>query len=404
MIPYVKLSNLRESSVTLVGVKVLLLADVSPWQVIGGAERVLREHAVRLARRGHRVVVLCRQPAPEAPPIVTIDEVEVRHVRGERRWPWDWTLGVAWRARKMMRDLSADALIAYQPIVSWGASGDGRVPLVYCFLSPASDEYATRHAPGLSRRVGSTLLGWIESRVIARAKEVVVLSEFSRGELRRHHGRNVGKARLIPGGVDTRVFRPVGDPSVARNEVGLPRDGPLLVTIRNLVPRMGLGVLLRAMPAVLSEIPNATLAIGGQGPLRQELEQLSEILGVHSHVRFLGYVEEERLPSLLSAADLFVLPTVLMEGFGLVTVEALACGTPVVDTSVGATPEILAPLDEGLLVADAQPSTLAKKIVERLEVAADDPDQNARFRRSCREYAKKYDWELAVDALEGSLP
>ena len=94
----------------------------------------------------------------------------------------------------------------------------------------------------------------------------------------------------------------------------------------------------------------------------------------------------------------------MREIIGLVTVEALACGTPVVGTSVGATPEILAPLDQGLLVADAQPSTLAKKIVERLKVAADDPDQNARFRRSCREYAKKYDWEFAVDALEGSLP
>ncbi len=384
--------------------KVLLLADVSPWKVIGGAERVLREHATRLARRGHQVVVLCRQPAPEAPPIVTIGEVEVRHVRGQRRWPWDWTLGVAWRAKNMTRDLAADALIAYQPIVSWGASGKSRVPLIYCFLSPASDEYATRHAPGLFRWVGSTLLGWIESRVIARANEVIVLSEFSRGELRRHHGRNITTARLIPGGVDTQVFRPVEDPSGARDELGLPREGPLLVTVRNLVPRMGLEVLLRAMPAVLLEIPEATLAIGGQGPLRKELEYLAETLGIHSRVRFLGYVEEERLSSLMSAADLFVLPTVLMEGFGLVTVEALACGTPVVGTSVGATPEILAPLDERLLITDVQPSTLSNKIIERLKFSAEDPDENARFRRSCREYAKKYDWELAVDALESSLP
>jgi glycosyltransferase involved in cell wall biosynthesis/SAM-dependent methyltransferase len=329
--------------------------------------------------------------------------VEIRHVRAERRLPWDWTVGAAWRARRMMRDLRADVYIAHQPIVSWAATRDGRVPLVYCFHSSAADEYKSRHSSRLLRWIVSTLLGLIEAKAIARASEVLVLSEFSRGELLRHHGRNVGRVRWIPGGVDTQVFRPVENASSLRQEFTLPGEGPLLITVRNLVPRMGLEVLLRAMPEVLSSMPEVTLAIGCQGSLRNALEQLAETLGVASRVRFLGYVAEERLPGLLSAADLFVLPTVLMEGFGLVTVEALACGTPVVGTSVGATPEILAPLDEGLLVPDAKPSTLSKKIIERLRAADKDREHAARFRRACRDYAKKYDWECAIDALESSL-
>ena len=383
--------------------RILLLADVSPWQVIGGAERVLREHAVRLAQRGHRVVVLCRQPAPEAPSVVQLDGVEIRHVPAKRERAWDWVLGSAWRARSIVRDLPADVRLAYQPIVGWGASGVGSDPLIYCFLSPASDEYKTRRAAGILRTMGSALLGWMESRVIAQASEVLILSEYSRGELRRHHERNVASVRLIQGGVDTQFFRPSGNKERVRQELGLPLEGPLLVTVRNLVPRMGLDVLIRAMAAVTSAQPEVTLAIGGQGPLREELEQLATSLGVQSRVRFLGFVEDEQLPHLLGSADLFVLPTVSMEGFGLVTVEALACGTPVVGTSVGATPEILTSLDEGLLVDDLQPSTLSKKIIERLEAIAKDPDQAARFRRSCRAYAEKYDWEQVTDALEDSL-
>ena len=121
---------------------------------------------------------------------------------------------------------------------------------------------------------------------------------------------------------------------------------------------MGLEELLAAVAAVGD--PRFTLAITGDGGQRESLERLARSLGIAERVRFLGRVSESELRALYAAADLYVLPTVAYEGFGMSTVEALASGTPVLGTAVGATPEILAPIDEALLVPQADAESLAE--------------------------------------------
>lgn len=381
--------------------RLLLVADVSPVAVLGGGERVLREHALRLHKRGHEVTVLCRAPGPDAPDVVRLDGVEVLHLPADRSRPWAWVFGPARRAGRLAAGLAADVTIAYQPITASGVVWGGCAPLIYVFLSSAAEEYRTRHPAGPIHRAASALLHLIEGRVLARADRVVVLSEFSRDQLARCHTLDPADVLRIPGGVDPIVFRPAEDRAALRRSLDLPPEGPLLITVRNLVPRMGLDDLIRAMAPVMASFPKATLLLGGAGPLRSDLERLAEAAGVAARTRFLGYVPEERLPHLLRAADLFVLPTRMLEGFGLVTVEALACGTPVVGTPVGATPELLGPLGGGLLLAGVGPAPLAEGILRRLRADAADPAAAAALRRACREHALTYDWERAVEALEG---
>lgn len=383
--------------------RLLLVADVSPATILGGGERVLREHALRLRKRGHEVTVLCRAPGPEAPEAIRLDGVEVLHVPADRRRPWTWLFGAGRRAGRMAARLPADVVIAHQPITAWGVARQVAAPLIYVFHSPAGEEYRTRHPDGPAHRVPAGLLHVIERRVLARADRVVVLSEFSRAQVARFHHLDAAEVVRIPGGVDPAVFRPAGDRVALRRRLDLPTDGPLLVTVRNLVPRMGLEDLIRAMPAVTAAFPEALLLIGGAGPLRGDLERLAEAAGVAARTRFLGYVPEERLPDLLGAADLFVLPTRMLEGFGLVTVEALACGTPVIGTPVGATPEILEPLGAGLLLKGVGTELLAAGILARLQAEAADPPAAAALRRACREHALTYDWERAVEMLEGLI-
>lgn len=381
--------------------RLLLVADVSPVVVLGGGERVLREHALRLQERGHEVTVLCRAPGPDAPATVRLDGVEVLHLPADRSRPWAWVFGPARRADRLAAGLGADVTIAYQPITASGVVRRGRAPVIYVFLSAAGEEYRTRQPAGPAHRAAAALLHRIEGRVLARADRVVVLSEFSRDQLARWHTVDPADVLRIPGGVDPAIFRPAEDRAALRRRLDLPPGGPLLITVRNLVPRMGLEDLIQAMPAVTAAFPEATLLIGGAGPLRGDLEGLAEAAGVAARTRFLGYVPEERLPDLLRAADLFVLPTRMLEGFGLVTVEALACGTPVVGTPVGATPELLGPLGGGLLVAGVGPASVADGILGRLRADAADPAGAAALRRACREHALTYDWERAVEALEG---
>jgi glycosyltransferase involved in cell wall biosynthesis len=159
---------------------------------------------------------------------------------------------------------------------------------------------------------------------------------------------------------------------------------------------MGIEQLLRAVQILAPD--DIYLAIVGGGLLTDELRRLSSELGVDGRVRFAGQVAEEELPDWYRAADLFVLPTVAYEGFGMVTVEALASGTPVVGTPAGATPELLEPLDPRLVARGSDPGSLAVAIRETLEFIDDD------FRSRCREYAvARFSWDKVAAAWEEAL-
>lgn len=203
-----------------------------------------------------------------------------------------------------------------------------------------------------------------EQQNLRRSQTVIVLSEHSRREvlaLRFPEDR----IALIPGGADTYRFAPAPK-AAARAALGFPPDGPLLLSIRRLAPRMGLDTLIQAMPAVRTLVPGILLLIGGRGPEHERLSRLIQSLGLQDCVRLLGFIPDDKLAAHYQAADLFVLPTLALEGFGLVTVEALACGTPVLGTPIGATPELLTPLDPRLIASGANPASLATAIANFL--------------------------------------
>jgi glycosyltransferase involved in cell wall biosynthesis len=146
------------------------------------------------------------------------------------------------------------------------------------------------------------------------------------------------------------------------------------------------------------------LLIGGAGSQRSKLEARAASLRLQEHVRFLGFVPDVDLPRYYGAADAFVLPTRALEGFGLVTVEALACGTPVLGTPVGATPEILDPLDPSLVFRDASAEAMAQGLERFLESLARDPASAGRLRDASRRHVEtRYSWERSIGDLETTL-
>jgi glycosyltransferase involved in cell wall biosynthesis len=241
-------------------------------------------------------------------------------------------------------------------------------------------------------------LARIERRALQRANRIVVLSEFSRKILEKNHHRVSPQVVLIPGGVDLERFRPAKDRMAVRDQLDLPREVPLLVTVRDLEQRMGVENLLLAL-VDLNKKRRIDCVIGGTGPLRPFLEEQAARLGISNRVRFTGHIPEKDLPLYYQAADVFVLPTLAHEGFGLVTVEALACGTPVAATPAGATPEILAPLDDRLLAEDTRAPSIASAVERVLRLSA-----NKIFRNRCRTYAEnRYSWNNHNDTLEQEI-
>ena len=245
-------------------------------------------------------------------------------------------------------------------------------------------------------RLKYVLRAQVERANLRRSQAVIVLSEQSRGEAATL-GYPAAKIRKLAGGVDVERFVVTADRSAVRSGLGLPDDRFILFSVRRLAPRMGLDNLIKAMPSVAARHPKALLLIGGKGPEAGRLAALVEELGLRAHVRLTGFIPDDQLVSYYQAADLFVLPTVALEGFGLVTTEALACGVPVVGTSVGATPEILSGLDPRLVIPGASPEALAEGIGAFLQGEWAKELTPARLRRFVLDH---YQWGQHVEAVE----
>ena len=171
------------------------------------------------------------------------------------------------------------------------------------------------------------------------------------------------KIGVVPCGVNLDLFRPM-DQAAARRRLGFGEDEPIVLYVGRFDPIKGIDRLLEAM-AYLKHLKRMRLVIiGGDGPDTTEyrnLQQLSGQFGIEKSVRFVGRVEQSQLPPYYSAADALVVPS-HYESFGLVGLESLACGTPVVATRVGAMEDIIENDKTGHLAADLTPRGLANSI------------------------------------------
>ncbi len=387
--------------------------------LIGGAEHAALESGAALARRGHRVDVLTMRKRPEWPAEEQLQGLRV--VRFDERIPprpfgrllYERANAAAAR-RTLDHRLRGEAydLILLHPIAAAAGALQSRAAtrtvVAYCFHAPLGQEHLLSAQAALadepSPRPPSLWVKFAAHRravqqraAIERADVVTCPSQYSRDLLAETIPRLGGKpVHIIPWGVDPVRFCPAADRPAVRAALGWAPDDAVLLTVRRLVPRMGLGQLIRAFGLASAREPRLRLVVGGEGPLRAHLEELARAAG--GRVDFAGLVPPADLPGYLQAADLFVLPSLALEAFGLVTIESLACGTPVLATQRCASPEILAPLDQRLLIPGTDASVIAEAILGPGLTVAAEPG----FRSRCRAYAvDNYSWDRTAAAFDG---
>jgi D-inositol-3-phosphate glycosyltransferase len=223
------------------------------------------------------------------------------------------------------------------------------------------------HTNGLAKRINcleeqEPLIRILtEKRISESCQKILVTTHREKEWLKRLYGVPLDKIRLIPCGVDTNKFRPIPQ-KIARRWLNINDTDPLLLYVGRFSPIKGLGRLILSM-AYLRDIRGIRLmVIGGEiNEIYNEMKRLVRNTGVDSMVYFGGRVDHNLLPLYYNAADMLVIPS-YYESFGLVALEALACGVPVVATSVGAMERIIIDGYNGLIVKDPSPRSISESI------------------------------------------
>lgn len=259
-------------------------------------------------------------------------------------------------------------------------------PVVIHFQGPWADENA---AAGDGSRARRGVRRLIERAAYMRADDAVVLTSAFRQVLIERYRVSPWNISVVPPGVDLARFTPESVDRT-RRDLGLAPQAFVAVAVRRLVARMGLDLLLEAWSQVVGHLPTgSTLLIAGDGPLRASLEGSIAESALTESVRLLGRVEDRHLVDLYRAADVAVVPSVAHEGFGLVVIEAAACGTPSIVTEVGGLPEAVGGLDSSLIVRPGDVDALRDRLLRaRVELPS---------RTAARAHAERFDWSAVAE-------
>jgi len=238
----------------------------------------------------------------------------------------------------------------------------------------------------------------IERRTMATADRIVAATEIDRSHMLEAYAASARKIVVVPGGVNLDMFAP-GDRQAARRSLGLGPE-PTLLFVGRIQRLKGIDILIRAAADLREEIgPLRVLIVGGTGDdggrqVSEEAREMARLraevdeLNLASVVRFVGGVEQARLAEYYRAADVTVMPSTY-ESFGLVAVESMACGTPVVASRVGGLATIVRDGENGALIPWRDPRLFA----DRIRPILTDPRLATSLRRGALETAAQYSWD-----------
>lgn len=218
----------------------------------------------------------------------------------------------------------------------------------------------TSHGSDVQLAVKNPILRVLTAFLLRKASKVIAVSEFLSLEIQKEFSLAADKIEVINCGVDTALFAPK-DKGAAKNSLGISPAEKIILFVGNLISLKGLGPLMQAFPEIAAQIPDTNLVIIGEGPLRAEILAAAVKAQISDRVRLVGPMAHEQIPLWMACADVFVLPS-LREGFGLVALEAMACGTPVVASRVGGLPEYIDAGKDGFLVEAGDVEGLMEKI------------------------------------------
>jgi len=369
----------------------------------GGMSVYIRETARELGQMGHRVDIFTRRTADVGDPVTDLAEnVRLVHLStgNGRDVPKDVLHRHTAELHRALESFRNRHFLDYDLIHShyWLSGSLGEMareswqrPHIVTFHTLG----AVKNGIGVGQPEPLLRIA-TEKNLAATCERVLSTTPKDKVQLIRFYDAVSDKIGVVPCGVDLNLFRPL-DTTVARRRLGFASDHPIVLFVGRFDSVKGIDRLVTAMTYLRRRESLRLVLVGGDGPASPEtrrLQKQARDLGLQDTVTFAGRIDQDRLPPYYSAADVLVVPS-LYESFGLVGLEALACGTPVVATPVGAMESILQQGRTGQVVTQPEPRLLADAIEAFLPSKARKTASAADIRASVRQFS----WSKVAAAL-----
>ena len=328
---------------------------------IGGIEKVADEQCKRLAKLGYQVSVLTSKTCKQ----------NERHAEGIKVFSYS-ILNIAERVGIPYPFLSFKAYKNFAEVIKKCdiVHAHGHAYLSSYIACKVAEKYKkpfilTQHNTFIDYQSWLNIVehvnDWTVGRVVLKCSDRVIVVSRKTMEYVLKLGADMSKTSVMHNGVDTDFFHPMNREE-SRDKLGLPKNRTLILTIRRLVYKNGLDTFIESASLLTRDYPDLLFIVIGKGPNRKLIEKRVREFGIGDNIRLAGFVPEKLLPLYYNAADYFVIPSSSGEGLPLVLLEAMACGLPVIATSVGGTPEIIKDMKNGVLVPPRNPKALAETI------------------------------------------
>lgn len=378
--------------------RILMLAWEYPPNLVGGLARVVYFLSRELAQHGHEVHVITAD-CKDAPEHEIDNGVHVHRVKTQQdptpdfmSWIAQLNFGILQYAIPLARKVSFDIIHAHDWLVAhaaWVMKTTHDIPLI-----------STMHATEQGRSKGlhndrQRYINTIEWRLTYECRRIIVNSRQMVDDLRNQLGVPSDKVFVIPNGIDINRFRSNDPITDVRQRLGID-SGPMVLMVGRMVQEKGVQVLLEAAPSVLQRFPRAQFMIAGDGYHLNTLKAQAASSPACGRIRFFGLANDEQLRDLYRAAYVAVVPS-LYEPFGIVVLEAMATGTPVVTSDVGGINDIVRHLENGVKTQAGNPASLG----DGINTVIAQVDLASRIRaQALEDVERSYSWAtIAEDTL-----
>jgi len=344
---------------------------------IGGVENYVYELSKQLVRQGHEVKVICASEPPSRAQ-EQIDGIEVNRLKYIGKIA-NTNITLLLPVKLLSEEF--DVIHTHLP-TPWSADWSA----IISFLR-RKKQVVTYHndivGNGVSKYIAKFYNLTMLKFILKRAYKIII-TQPKYLDYSPHLKKYKDKIVVIPVGVDTKRFKPMKKIKKSNNTVGF------LSVLDEYHRYKGLEYLLKAIALAKEKIPGIKLVVGGSGALLLEYKKMAKELGIEENVKFSGFIPDERLAEFYNKLDVFVLPSISyeQEGFGIVALEALACGTPVITTNIAGIAQSLRKEKYPIFIVNPKVCDITKKMISVLNTP-----------KSKKKISQNYDWSNISDKI-----